>query len=143
VSFNDDHGGNTIKATGLCSGNLHEVWDTCILEKQLGLDITALAAALRSSVQDDTRALWTRAEPMAWANESFMITLTSTVEYCVQKDHACWYAYDHETFDVNENNRVVIVDDIYVIQHLPMIKQRLTQAGIRLGSLLNQTLGRP
>jgi len=35
----------------------------------------------------------------------------------------------------------VRVDAAYMERHLPTIKRRLTQAGIRLGALLNQTLG--
>jgi len=35
----------------------------------------------------------------------------------------------------------VVVDDAYIQRHLPTIKERLTQAGVRLGHLLNQALG--
>jgi hypothetical protein len=36
---------------------------------------------------------------------------------------------------------VVTVDEAYMEAQLPTIKQRLTQAGIRLGRLLNRALG--
>jgi len=39
--------------------------------------------------------------------------------------------------------KVVTVDDAYMTRHLPTITQRLTQAGIRLGALLNRALGMP
>jgi len=32
VSFLDDKGGNTIRTSGQCSGNLHAVWDTCLVQ---------------------------------------------------------------------------------------------------------------
>jgi hypothetical protein len=36
---------------------------------------------------------------------------------------------------------VVTVDEAYMDTHLPIITQWLTQAGVRLGHLLNQALG--
>ncbi len=77
----------------------------------------------------------------AWANESFKITTSEDVSYCVNKDGTCWYAADNRTLDRNEERRVVVVDDAYVERHLPTIKERLTQAGVRLGHLLNHALG--
>ena len=41
VSFQDDRGGNGVKEAGPCQGNLHAVWDTCIIETQLGLETDA------------------------------------------------------------------------------------------------------
>ena len=46
VAFEDDKGGNAIQVTGLCARNLHAVWDSCIIEKKIGLDYPALAEAL-------------------------------------------------------------------------------------------------
>ena len=54
---------------------------------------------------------------------------------------ACWYEADNEALDLDEANKVVTVDEAYMDAHLPTITQRLTQAGIRLGHLLNRALG--
>ena len=35
TSFADDRGGNDIIATGRCRGNLHSVWDRCIIQQRL------------------------------------------------------------------------------------------------------------
>ena len=43
--------------------------------------------------------------------------------------------------DPDETKKVVPVDKAYKDAHLPTITQRLTQAGIRLGHLLNRALG--
>jgi hypothetical protein len=141
VSFQDDRGGNAIDGQGPCADNLHAVWDTCMIARKLGSDIRHVASALRSAVTEAQRAEWTRTRAKDWANESFVITTAETVHYCVRTETGCWYEQDNETLDPGEPKRVVTVDDVYMDAHLPIITQRLTQAGIRLGGLLNQALG--
>ena len=63
------------------------------------------------------------------------------MQYCVQVEGVCRYAQDNVELDGDEPERVVMVDEAYMEQHLPTLKRRLTQAGIRLGALLNQALG--
>jgi len=141
VSFKDDRGGNRIKEAGPCSRNLHAVWDGCIVLTKLGRDIRSIATDLRGAVTRGDRTQWNSTGPKAWANESFKITTSEAVSYCVKKDGACWYAADNRELDRNEQRRAVVVDDAYIQRHLPTIKERLTQAGIRLGHLLNHALG--
>jgi hypothetical protein len=117
------------------------VWDTCILERKLGRDIRHVASELRSPVTDAQRAAWTSTGAKEWANESFMITTAETVQYCVKTETGCWYEEDNEALDLDEEKKVVTVDEAYMDAHLPTITQRLTQAGIRLGHLLNKALG--
>jgi len=130
VSFQDDRGGNRIKETGPCSRNLHAVWDGCIIETKLGTAIRSIATDLRGAVTRGDRTQWIGTDPKTWANESFKITTSATVGYCIKKDGACWYAADNRELDRNEQRRVVLVDDGYIERQLPTIKQRLTQAGV-------------
>ena len=143
VSFRDDRGGNRITETGPCKRNLHSVWDSCIVETKLGKDIRSIATDLRGAVTPSDRTQWNSTGPKAWANESFRITTSEAVGYCVKKDGACWYTADNRELDRNEQRRVVVVDDGYMERQLPTIKERLTQAGVRLGHLLNQAVGGP
>ncbi len=140
VSFRDDRGGNSIKVSGPCSRNLHAVWDGCIIETKLGTDIRNIATDLREAVTPADRVQWNRTGPKTWANESFRITISKATGYCVKKDNACWYATDNNKLDRNEEKRMLVVDDAYIERQLPTIKERLTQAGIRLGHLLNHAL---
>ena len=140
VSFRDDRGGNSIKVSGPCSRNLHAVWDGCIIETKLGTDIRNIATDLREAVTPADRVQWNRTGPKTWANESFRITISKATGYCVKKDDACWYATDNNKLDRNEEKRMLVVDDAYMERQLPTIKERLTQAGIRLGHLLNHAL---
>ncbi len=140
VSFRDDRDGNSIKVSGPCSRNLHAVWDSCIIETKLGTDIRNIATDLRDAVTPADRVQWNRTGPKTWANESFRITISKATGYCVKKDDACWYATDNNKLDRNEEKRMLVVDDAYIEKQLPTIKERLTQAGIRLGHLLNHAL---
>lgn len=141
VSFKDDKGGNDIEERGPCAQNLHAVWDSCIIARKLGTDIQAIAGELRSQVTSADRAQWNSTTPKEWANESFKITTSAEVEYCVQKNNACWYERNNRELDADEPKKFVTVNEAYLERHLPTIKQRLTQAGVRLAGLLNRVLG--
>jgi len=54
------------------------------------------------------------------------------------EDH---YWQRNETFSEGEDEKVVIVNAAYLEQHVPFVRDRLKRAGIRLGNLLNTTLG--
>ncbi len=112
------------------------MWDGCIIETKLGTDIRSIATDLRGAVTPGDRTQWIGTDPKTWANESFRITTSEAVGYCVKKDGTCWYAADNRELDRNEQRRVVVVDDGYMERQLPTIKKRLTQAGVRnnLGS---------
>jgi hypothetical protein len=143
VSFQDDRGGNRIGETGPCRGSLHAVWDTCIIETQLGTEIESIASALLGTVTAEDRAAWRSRNPIDWANESFQITISPEVEYCFEVGGVCRYDRDHEVLKADEPERQVRVDEAYMRRQLPTLKRRLTQAGIRLGALLNEALNRP
>ena len=96
VSFDDDRGGNLVAIAGACGRNLHAVWDTCIIERKIGLDHADIAAKLRAEITDEDRTSWLpliidTAAVVAWANEFSAIAESPGVQYCIQKDGACWY----------------------------------------------------
>jgi hypothetical protein len=70
-----------------------------------------------------------------------MITTAEAVRYSVKTDTGCWYEADHEALDLAEAKKAVTVDEVYMDAHLPTTTRRLTQAGIRLGRLLNRAFG--
>jgi len=144
VAFQDDKGGNDIQESGSpCTRSLHLVWDLCIIEKRLGSDSESIAELLHGDVTDTERGAWTNSTAVDWADESFKITTSEKLSYCVERDGACWYETQNERFEPGEAKKAVSVDDSYIDLHLPTVRQRLQQAGIRLGSRLNGLLDPP
>jgi hypothetical protein len=142
VSFEDDRGGNAVEVTGgLCGGNLHGVWDSCIIERSLGTDIAAVAGQLRSAITDQQRSEWLASGPTDWANESFAIATSPEVGYCVRTAAGCWYSSDHERLESGQPQRTVLVDGAYIEVSRPIVRDRLARAGVRLAGLLNGSFG--
>jgi len=146
VSFADDLGGNAVSATGECdANNLHSIWDTCIILKKIGGDAAGAATSLRAEITDEDRAKWVAspidlAAVVRWANESFEIARSPAVGYCVQKGGECWYADNRREWRKGEPQREVAVDSKYLDAHVPIVRQRLKMAGVRLGAVLKQVL---
>ena len=122
--------------------SLHTVWDTCIIEKKLGTDPQNIARDVLDGLPDSDRAAWVAVPIAGWANESFQVTRRKSVQYCVRVGAKCFYRQGNETFSEGSKGKVVIVDTAYLEQHVPFVRDRLKRAGIRLGNLLNTTLGR-
>ena len=61
--------------------------------------------------------------------------------YCVTTDSGCWYDPGNKHLDYGEPEKVVVIDQAYIETNTPAIRDRLVQAAIRLGGLLNPALG--
>ena len=146
ISFADDRGGNSVKISGPCSGSLHSVWDTCVIERRIfapGTDrvarARAAAAMLNATITDGQRRNWVRSRPWQWADESYKVTLAGPTGYCVRKAGACWYSADKQEFANGDPQRTQIVDDPYLDRARPIVETRLRRAGIRLADALNRS----
>jgi hypothetical protein len=116
VSFEDDRGANDIGVSGgLCSWNLHAVWDSCLIEQ----DVPGVARDLLDEVTDQDRATWLDSAPIDWANESFAISVSPEVGYCVRTDAGCWYDTENERLDEGEPERAIVVDRCYIETDTP------------------------
>ncbi len=130
VSFEDDRGGNQITVVGDCRGNLHAAWDTCLVIEAIGDNVQDAAAKLLAAVTAEQIQAWTRSDPRQWANESFKITESAKTRYCVKHGNSC------EKPDVS-----VRIDQAYIDANVPIVKEQLQKAGIRLAALLDKALG--
>lgn len=142
VAFQDDKGGNAIDVTGACSRNLHAVWDTCIIDQEIGDDYEAIATDLREEMTDEERKSLVRASVdtasvISWANESFAIATSPEVQYCIETKEGCSEA--DRLFQ--GRRRVVTIDDEYLSRNALTVWERLKAAGIRLGAILNTIFG--
>jgi hypothetical protein len=146
ISFADDRGGNSVNISGPCSGSLHSVWDTCVIERRIfapGTDrvarARAAAALLNAPITDRQRRNWIRAQPWQWAAESYKVTTAAGTGYCVRKAGACWYSATKQDFATGDPHRTQLVDDAYLDRARPIVETRLRRAGIRLANALNQS----
>src|SRR5262249_30556479 len=130
VSFEDDRGGNEINTIGDCRGNLHSAWDTCLVVEALGDNVRAAAANLSAAVTRGQIRAWTQSTSKEWANEAFKITESARTKYCAMHGRSC------DKPDIR-----VVIDQAYIDANVPVVKQQLQTAGIRLALLLDQALG--
>jgi S1/P1 Nuclease len=131
VSFEDDRGGNNIPVIGICSGNLHAAWDTCLVLRAVGDDANQAATELLKTITPARMEGWTHSEPMDWANESFAIAEQVQTKYCVRQGASCDQPAGKET-----------IDDAYIVANVPVVREQLQKAGVRLAHLLDAALGK-
>ena len=112
-----DKGGNDVKVKWFRSeSNLHRVWDSEMID-DTKLSYTELAQAL---VKPDKTTLkkWQSASVRDWAIESM--------------------SYRHQVYDIGSGN----LSYQYGYKYFSVAKQRMLQAGVRLGGLLNEIYGK-
>jgi hypothetical protein len=147
-SFADDLGGNEVNSHGLCTSKFHSTWDTCMLRQRVYGDVAeptiavvqTVAATWSAGVTDEQRAAWLSTAPWQWSAESYAITLSPSTKYCVMVAGSCQYSATQGTFLQNQPRTSVAIDTGYENSAMPIIQQRITQAGIRLAHYLNLAL---
>lgn len=148
ASFRDDQGGNQIAVTQPCRSSLHSTWDTCIFQLSQGWDsgapsietVQTLAANWNASVPNARRAAWLRSAPWQWAAESYSIARARWTAYCVQRGRVCRYSTSAATYVEGAPKRSVSIDQAYRTRAAPVIRERMTRAGVRLAHWLNRAL---
>ncbi len=144
VSYADDWGGNKIKESGSsCEFNLHAVWDSCIIREKLGTNARDIARRLREEITNSQREEWSDSTAVDWADESYDIARREELGYCERDGNVCWYDDGNRRFRDGEQEKRVVVDQAYLDRHAGVVKERLQQAGVRLGALLNQVFDPP
>ena len=130
VSFEDDRGGNEIRVSGECTSNLHSAWDSCLVSAAVGDNVQAAAASLVGSIKPKQAQMWRQSGPKQWANESFEITESVQTKYCEMHGNSC-----------DQPSGTVRIDQAYIDRNVPIVKEQLQKAGIRLAVLLDKALG--
>jgi hypothetical protein len=117
----EDRRGGAIKGQFLGQPyDFHWLWDNGLTEA-LHRPWHDMANELRDKVTAGKRREWTASKPIDWANESLTIANLPETDYV---DHG-------KPFDLGAD---------YQRKQLPIIYDRLSRAGVRLGNLLTQAL---
>jgi hypothetical protein len=130
LSFEEDRGGNFIPVRWryFKDTDLHKIWDGEIIsdeERLTHVKWKALAARLEAEVTPAERRAWLKGASLDWANETFKITRTATTGYAGVKP-----------------NQLLELNEAYYQANLPVVNIQLERAGVRLGGMLNDILGR-
>ena len=114
VSRPEDKGGNLTSVTFLNAGtNLHSLWDSGLLDHQ-HINYKNLATTYDNA---------TPAQITRWQNDSVIIWL--------------WESYQISTILYHEAEVNSDFGEIYYEEHMPIVKNRIEKAGIRLAGVLN------
>jgi len=107
-----DRGGNDIKVRFFREdSNLHRVWDSGLIDRK-DLSFTEWSSWLGSKISDEQAAKWMVTDPLIYIEES----ATLRDQIYPEGDNLSWqYLYDH----------------------IPTVKLRLQQAGVRIAAYLN------
>ena len=117
VGFTKDTGGNGIGVRWFgADTNLHSVWDSSILNRG-----NLTAGALHAEITDAERNAWRTFDIMEWAEESFDLARTS--------------AYRKPGGGQVEAGDAL--SDAYYKAGLPIVREQLKKAGVRLAHLIN------
>jgi hypothetical protein len=139
VSFADDRGGTRIvEGDGACAGDLHGVWDWCIIEQTMGRNARTIARHLGETITDADRMAAQSGHAQDWATESLAVARQASVLYCVQNGNACDYAAGRPTYRPGSRERMVKVDAAYLKAHRAAVGEQLKRGGVRLAALLNR-----
>jgi hypothetical protein len=113
VGNGTDRGGNNRKLSFFrANSNLHRVWDSGMID-QKKLSYTEWTKWLNQKISSDDLKTWYQADPMIWVEESAAIRPGTYPES------------DSISYD-------------YLYHNLPIIKERLQKAGIRIAAYLNE-----
>ncbi len=123
--------------------NIHAVWDGPLVS-HLGLDDAALAAELNTEIaalDEADRVQMAAGDIDDWAWEAHRIAVTSVYKRLeIPKMDLAFPASCAEAPDEIRELRVVI-DDAYLDEMQPVVREQLKKAGLRLARMLNDILG--
>ena len=100
--------------------NLHQLWDSRVVEA-LGHDSARVAQDVRRSISLQQRKSWQAGSAAAWASESHRIA----------RDRV---------YPGMQGRRSVRLPPTYIRDAMPVTRQQLAKAGVRLAWLLNTSL---
>jgi hypothetical protein len=128
VADRHDRGGNDVPVFhGRLThpDNLHAYWDTRLVESLGGNPVTVAASLGRAITRAEAKR-WAAGSTALWARESFLGAKRVA------------YDFSGESMRADDDARaVVVLDATYDRRALPLVRQQLSKAGVRLAAVLN------
>lgn len=129
ASDNHDRGGNCLRLSlgGPRTTNLHHYWDDTVVEA-LGTDPRAVAGRLRARITPAEASAWRQGDPASWAMDTYRVS--KAVAYWSGARPGC----DRDAAPVS-------LPTGYEARAEAAAAVQLEKAGVRLGAVLNRSLG--
>jgi len=140
--YEKDLGGNLEKVYFFVNfTNLHSVWDSFIINRWAE-NWTIAYENLTKMIQEEPNIIkeyLSVMNPIDWANESYTFVTTDVYHFNMTEINNLKPKQDRNVINsVNIDDQAVPeLGEWYYEQNLPIVKQRLIAAGVRLGSLMN------
>lgn len=131
VADNKDRGGNHVPvrfADDLTPNNLHSYWDNHLVQR-LGNDPRAVGASLNNQITRAKADAWSKGTVSDWAKDSFR-----QVKATVYNFHGSRRIFDHRGVEG------VRLNSAYDDRAMPVLRDQLSKAGVRLARVLNNAL---
>jgi hypothetical protein len=128
---NKDRGGNDVPVffdDVTTPTNLHAYWDNHLVQR-LGADSRAIGASLNKQTTKAKADEWSKGTPTDWAKESFRQARKVTYNFAGTQE----FIDDHGA-------KGIYLDVIYDNRALPVVREQLSRAGVRLAAVLNSSL---
>lgn len=133
ISYADDLGGNEVKPIRggyYTSGSLHSVWDGGIIARARGeLGWREYAEKLAKDITPADAATWLTAEPLEWAQESYVLSTSRRADYCEWSTVRC---------EPEPGGRTL--GSAYQREWQDEVERRLRQAGVRLAETIRRNI---
>jgi hypothetical protein len=125
---NKDRGGNEVPVLfgdRTTPDNLHSYWDNHLVQ-QLGNDAIAIGAWLNKQITREKADAWSKGTPTDWAKESFRQARKVVYNFAGQQEFIDERGAKRLRLDATYNDRA-----------LPVVRDQLSKAGVRLATVLN------
>jgi hypothetical protein len=144
VASNADEGGEceTLDPAIGDAANLHSLWDSELVS-QLGPDDTVLAADLNAEIAEMTdaeRAAFSSGDPEDWAWEAHRLALINVYKRLDIPKQPVASLSDCSDAPAQIQQLHLQIDDKYLEDMQPVVREQLIKAGLRLAKLLNNIL---
>jgi hypothetical protein len=129
ASDDHDRGGNAVPVLYgdlEAPENLHAYWDRRLV-RLLGTDPRAVGAALNRSITAAQQRSWSASRPADWANEASSLARTVAYDFSGQSK-----------VPDERGNEVLRLEPSYDRRALPVVREQLARAGVRLAKLLDE-----
>ena len=110
------------------TSSIHSVWDDAMVrELMAGKKPAAAAKELRQAIPDEQLAKWRTDDPLQWAVDSYWRARKEVYRWT--NGEKLPFKWSGPGMDLTSEN--------YIDSHLPIVREQLQKAGVRLGHLLN------